>query len=148
MPMRCRPIGPIVLILAAMAIAGAGAAPKPAEPEACPIEDFTEDAREKLLQDASSCDKALDLFRACSLGASGDVALGAIVVEKCEAGFLNRLTREQRRTYDREQGRCQNKYRRESGTMYRSFEAFCGAELARNYARRYPAPKGAAPAQK
>jgi hypothetical protein len=100
------------------------------------------------LQDAPSCEKALDLFRACSLGAGGDVALGAIVVEKCEAGFLGRLTREQRRTYDREQKRCQNKYRRESGTMYRSFEAFCGAELARNYAHRYAAPKGAAPAKK
>jgi hypothetical protein len=139
--MRCRPIGPIALVVAAMAIVGAGAAPRPAEPEACPIEDFTEDAREKLLQDAPSCDRALDLFRACSLGASGDVALGAVVVEKCEAGFLNRLTREQRRTYDREQKRCQNKYRREAGTMYRSFEAFCGAELARNYARRYATPR-------
>ena len=131
-----------------VAIAAAAAGPKPPEPEACPIEDFTEDAREKLVQDAPSCDKALDLFRACSLGASGDVALGAIVVEKCEAGFLNRLTKDQRRTYDREQKGCQNKYRRESGTMYRSFEAFCGAGLARNYARRYASPKGAAPAKK
>jgi len=73
------------------------------------------------------------LFEICRFGASGDVSLGAIVTEKCEGDFLSKLNTAQRRAYDREQKKCQRKYAHEDGTMYRSFEAFCGADLARNY---------------
>jgi hypothetical protein len=31
---------------------------------------------------------------------------------------------------------CDRKYQNESGTMYRSFTAFCRAEVAQRYARR------------
>ncbi len=63
----------------------------------------------------------------------GDVSLGAVVTEKCEGDFLSKLTAAQRRAYDGEQKRCSRRYLNQSGTMYRSFEAFCGAYVARNY---------------
>jgi hypothetical protein len=66
----------------------------------------------------------------------GDVTLGSAVAEVCEAGFLGKLSKAQRRSYDREMRRCDAKYRHESGTMYRSFEAFCRAELAVRYQTR------------
>jgi hypothetical protein len=91
---------------------------------------------EKLLVEAPSCDRAMDLFRACSYGAGGDTGLGAIVTEKCEADFLAELSRAERRVYNGRVRVCNRKYARESGTMYRSFEAFCRARLAQNYARR------------
>jgi hypothetical protein len=39
--------------------------------------------------------------------------------------------------YDREQKGCQRKYANEAGTMYRSFEAFCGADVARSYSAKF-----------
>lgn len=56
-----------------------------------------------------------------------------MVTEKCEADFLGKLTAAQRRAYDYEQKRCSRKYFNKGGTMYRSFEAFCGAYVAHNY---------------
>ena len=37
--------------------------------------------------------------------------------------------------YQREMDVCNRKYRNESGTMYRSFTAFCRAEIAQRYSR-------------
>ena len=62
------------------------------------------------------------------------------MTEKCEGDFLSKLNAAQRRAYDREQKRCQRKYAHEDGTMYRSFEAFCGADLTRNYSAKLPKP--------
>jgi hypothetical protein len=51
--------------------------------------------------------------------------------------YLRLLNAAKRRAYDREQKRCQRKYAHEDGTMYRSFEAFCGADVARNYSAKF-----------
>src|SRR5215468_8769190 len=91
----------------------------------------------ELLAQAPTCEKSLELFEACSYGASGDVALGEVVIRKCESDFLTKLSKSQRHSYDRQQRQCSLKYRNESGTMYRSFEAFCSANLAKDYARRF-----------
>jgi hypothetical protein len=56
--------------------------------EICPVLDREE--LESLLADAPSCDRSMDLFKACAYGAGGDTGLGAIVTEKCEADFLAR----------------------------------------------------------
>ena len=119
-------------MLAALALIGgclaspASAAPKPAAPQKeCPMPD-----RDEAVRKAPTCKQALETMEACAYGAGGDTELGEIVVGKCEAGFLSKLSKEQRRAYDREIKRCDNKYRNQSGTMYRSFEAFCRAELA------------------
>jgi hypothetical protein len=102
--------------------------------ELCPAGDAEE--IEKLLAEAPSCDRSMDLFKVCSYGAGGDTGLGTIVTEKCEGDFLAKLSRAERRAYNRRIRACDRKYARESGTMYRSFEAFCRASVAQRYARR------------
>lgn len=90
---------------------------------------------EQLLEAAPSCDASMKLFEACAVGASGDVQLGSVVQEKCEADFLPRLKKPQRAAYNAAIRRCDRKYRNENGSMYRSFEAFCRAEAAQKYSR-------------
>jgi len=101
----------------------------------CPIKEFTQEAREQLLRQAPTCDKAMELFGVCSYGASGDTSLGQIVTEKRQEVFLQKLSAAQRRTYDREMKRCGDKYKNQDGAMYRSFAASCRASLAQSYAR-------------
>lgn len=108
------------------------AAPK--DPEECPTLDG--DERRQLLKNAPSCDRSIKLFEACAYGASGDVELGAIVVEKCEGDFVGKLSKAERKAYDAKLKRCRGKYAKQSGTMYRSFEAFCAAEVAQGYSRK------------
>jgi hypothetical protein len=127
-------------LVAAMVVAiTAHAAPKPkAEPE-CQIEGgpFDLDKVEKALQDAPTCSKSLQLFSHCQMGAGSDVHTAGIITEKCEAEFLPRLTKARRQAYKREQNRCYRKYRNEQGSMYRSAEAYCAAEVAERHARRF-----------
>jgi hypothetical protein len=82
------------------------------------------------------CGRAMKLFEACEFGTSGDIQLGAAVEKKCERVFLARLTEPQKLVYRREMQVCDRKYRNEEGTMYRSFTAFCRAEIAQRYSRR------------
>ena len=108
------------------------------KPEQCPTREI--DSIADLIDQALSCRHAVRLFEICAFGASGDVALGTAVTEKCEGGFLNKLTASQKQTYERRQKRCARKYQNKIGTMYRSFEAFCGAYVARNYSDRFLTP--------
>jgi hypothetical protein len=89
------------------------------------------------LQQAPSCAAAYRLFEDCEFVASGDVALGAAVQEKCEADFLGKLDATRRAAYRKQLFVCDHKYAKQSGTMYRSFEAFCRAGAARDLAKRY-----------
>ena len=82
------------------------------------------------------CEAAMKLFKDCEFGTSGDIQLGAAVEKKCEGDFLGRLKAPQKQAYRREMAVCDAKYRNESGTMYRSFTAFCRAELSQRYAQR------------
>ena len=120
-----------VLLMAAPA---ANAAPK--DPKECTAIGEGPGAREELIRKAPSCEAAMEQFEACAYGASGDTGLGQIAREKCEADFLPSLGKSQRAAYDAAIKRCNRKYRNESGTMYRSFEAFCRAEVAQKYSRR------------
>jgi hypothetical protein len=122
-----------VWVLAVLTVPAAAA-------EECPA---AFDERVALLEHASSCEKSLALFQGCSYAASGDVGLSQIVVKKCEADFLTKLSKSQRQGYDRQQKRCARKYQDQSGTLYRSFEAFCSAILAKDYSRRFA--KGSKP---
>lgn len=83
-----------------------------------------------------TCDASMKLFQDCSYGASGDVSLGTAVREKCEADFLPKLSAPQKQIYQQAQQACLRKYVHESGTMYVSWSAFCGAELAQRYSQR------------
>ena len=109
--------------------------PKPSEPKECPVTEGS-DAIEQALRTAESCVKAREVFAACAYVASGDVGLGEAVIERCEKDFLAKLGAPQRKTYQQALKRCWNKYARESGTMYRSFEAMCAADVAVTYAKK------------
>jgi hypothetical protein len=85
---------------------------------------------------APGCERAMKLFEACEFGTSGDIHLGAVVEKKCERDFLGRLKEPQKLLYRREMRVCDRKYENEDGTMYRSFTAFCRAEVAQRYSRR------------
>jgi hypothetical protein len=88
------------------------------------------------------CDRAMKLFEVCEYGTSGDIHLGAAVEKKCEADFLTRLTAPQKLSYQREMRICDRKYQSENGTMYRSFTAFCRAEVAQRHAHQALKGKG------
>jgi hypothetical protein len=79
------------------------------------------------------CEAAMKLFTDCAYSASGDVSLGAAVEKKCERDF--HLGATEKRAYQRKMQVCDHKYDKESGTMYRSFSAFCRAEVAQRYSR-------------
>jgi hypothetical protein len=85
---------------------------------------------------APGCERAMKLFEACEFGTSGDIRLGAAVEKKCERDFLARLKEPQKLLYFSEMRVCDRKYLNEEGTMYRSFTAFCRAEVAQHYSRR------------
>lgn len=128
------PIAPLVVLavlVPAMALAAA---------DRCPVESLDLAVIEKGIKDAPGCDAALSMFKTCSVGASGDVGLGAAVTEKCEALFDGKLSAPQKAAYSRARQACEAKYARESGTMYRSFEAFCLAQAAHKTARPFFQP--------
>jgi hypothetical protein len=126
----------LVACITAVAVSAAVAGPKGSEPKECPATEHTLDAIAAAVGATSSCEESMQVFEACAYGASGDVPLGGIVVKKCEGDFLSKLGQVQRRAYDQEQTSCNRKYRNEQGTMYRSFEAFCRAQVAQTYSRR------------
>jgi hypothetical protein len=128
-----------LLLLGSIALA----APKPSTPNECPVTELSLDVIEAAIEKAASCEQSMDIFQACAYGASGDVALGQAVIGKCEGDFLGRLNASQKRGYEQEIKRCWRKYRREGGTMYRSFEAMCAAAVAQAYSRRFMRTGGA-----
>ena len=120
-----------VVLLAAPAVAQKA----PAQKE-CP---FGYSEREEVVNaiKKASCDQAIGLFEACQTNAGGDTTYGEAVVAVCEPSFIAALKPDQKRAYAAEHRRCDTKYAKRSGTMYRSFTAFCHAEVAQKYARRY-----------
>jgi hypothetical protein len=118
----------LILLMSLVAVA--------AHAKECPAKSTGTDDIAAALNEAPSCDKAMSVFQACQSGAGGDVALGAIVSQKCESDFLARLEAPQKRVYQRRLRACDRKYRDESGSMYRSFEAFCRANVAQRYSHK------------
>ena len=111
----------------------------------CPVESMAPSEVEKLIVAAPGCEQSLKIFQSCGMGASSDVRLGGVVTEKCEAAFEGRLSGAERRAYSRAQAICEKKYQRETGSMYRSFEAFCFAEAAARMAKQVARPTAAKP---
>ena len=108
----------------------------PALAAVCLDKSMTLDEIVDTINAAPGCERAMKLFEACEFGTSGDLHLGAAVEKKCEGDFLSRFKAPQQRAYQREMLACDRKYQNESGTMYRSFTAFCRAEVAQRYSRR------------
>jgi len=107
------------------------------EPKQCLVTEGGLDDIEVAIEKAASCEKSMETFQACAFAASGDVQLGEAVIRKCESDFLNKLSGSEERTYHQKLKRCWQKYRRESGSLYRSFEAMCAAGVAQAYSRRF-----------
>src|SRR5262245_17995623 len=105
----------------------------------CPVEDASLEAHEEAIRKASTCKQAMEIMEACAYGATGDTGLGEAVRERCEPEFLPKLSKAQKRAYDQEQKRCDRKYARQSGTMYRSFTAFCQAQSTVAHAAKFGA---------
>jgi len=125
----------------------AWAGPKAEQPEKqCPHALGEFDKISQDLDNAATCSAALELFGACSVGASSDVRIGGTVLGRCERDFLTRLNKAQKRDYQAERNRCERKYSRREGSMYRSAEVFCLAEVANRYAKRFA--KAAGPTKK
>jgi hypothetical protein len=110
-------------------------AASPAPAAVCLDKSMTLDEIVDAISASPGCDRAMKVFKDCEYGASGDTQLGAAVEKKCEADFLSRLRAAQKQTYASELSRCEAKYRNKDGTMYRSFTAFCRAEVSQRYAR-------------
>jgi hypothetical protein len=104
--------------------------------EECPAKSMMMDDIIAVLDQAPSCERARKVFEAAEFGTSGDIRFGAIVEKKCEGDFLARLKDPEKRLYQREMRVCDQKYRNQSGTMYRAFTAYCRADVAQRYSRR------------
>jgi hypothetical protein len=133
-------------ILAGMAVILSFSA-GPALASICLGKSMTLDEIIDVINATPGCERAMKLFEACEYGTSGDIHLGAAVEKKCELDFLARLKEPQRHLYQSEMRVCDRKYRNEEGTMYRSFTAFCRAEVAQRYSQKARKVAGPAPAR-
>jgi hypothetical protein len=136
---------PIRSLLAALAIlvlasASGAAAPKSKPQAQCPYSHADRDKIVEALTKAQTCAAAVELFKVCAGGASGDTEYGETVMERCEQDFAAKLSPAQKRAYGSEHKRCDLKYVNKQGSMYVSFTAFCHAELAWKYAHRFARP--------
>jgi hypothetical protein len=123
--------GASAAVLAVIVSLGGG----PAFAAVCLDKSMTRDEIIDAINAAPGCEAAMKLFKDCEFGTSGDIQLGAAVEKKCEGDFLSRLKAPRKQAYTREMAVCDRKYRNESGTMYRSFTAFCRAEVAQRYSQ-------------
>lgn len=112
----------IVLAVVGMMVAGL---PTPAFAE-CSSETLQQDDIIKAIQKAPTCKASFDVMNACRYNAGGDVLLAEVVIEKCEATLLRRLSALQKRSYQREREACVHKYANKSGTCTRRFRSLAG----------------------
>jgi hypothetical protein len=99
------------------------------------------EAREALVRKAPTCDKAMEQFASCNAGGSGDIILGQIAIEKCQADFLKKLSAKQRRSYESEIKDCNDEVKEDEGTLSRAMAAGCRANLAQDYALKFGKPR-------
>jgi uncharacterized protein YecT (DUF1311 family) len=92
------------------------------------------EAMSTALEKAGSCRAAFAKFSACAWGSSADLAFGDVVMKVCEGEFLARLTAAGKANYATEAALCAYEHARQDGTMYRSMEALCRAEVASRFA--------------
>jgi hypothetical protein len=92
------------------------------------------EAMSAALKNAGSCRAAFAKFSACAWGSSADLAFGDVVVKVCEGEFLAKLTAAGKANYAAEAALCAYEHARQDGTMYRSAEALCRAEVASRFA--------------
>jgi hypothetical protein len=108
----------------------------PAAAGDCPVKPFEMDGIIAAVNAVSGCDASMKVFEACQMGSTADVQFGDAVEKKCGAMFLSRLKTPQKRAYQSQLGRCEDKYADKQGTMWRSATAMCRAAVSQRYAHR------------
>ena len=108
---------------------------KPARAAVCLDKSMTLEEIVDAINASPGCDRAMKVFQEREYGASGDIQLGAAVEKKCEADFRSQLRAPRKKAYASQLSRCDAKYRKKDGTMYRSSTAFCRAEVSQRYSR-------------
>jgi hypothetical protein len=93
------------------------------------------------VKSAWSCGGAYQVLEACQLGSSGDNALSAMVLSKCEPMFLPKATPAIKADYKKARAKCDQIALKNEGSMYQGQAAVCIARSARDFARKF-APKG------
>jgi hypothetical protein len=123
-----RPIGP------------AGSASSKADGDStCPVE-YEADKILEAIDGGGSCYVAAGIAESCAFGSSLDVQLVASATAVCERGF-GEMTDAHEHAYDTLLGKCAAKYENESGTLYRSMNAFCNLEVTKLFTDLYPEPE-------
>jgi uncharacterized protein len=92
------------------------------------------DAMEQAIEQAKSCTAAAAVWRKCPFGASGDLALTASIIDKCEKSFLNQLPPAGKKRYDEEMQLCNYQYSQQEGTLWMSKAAGCQVDVAEHFA--------------
>jgi len=93
------------------------------------------------IEAAPDCLVAHKLHQACAWGSSGDEFMSEAVIDKCKAGFFDRLTRKQKRLYEKRLEACGERYpvTQEGGSIQIYLSSMCDEDLAATY---FKAAKG------
>lgn len=103
--------------------------------DACPVEFGNDNYLEKVAElatNAGSCWEASEVVEACALGASGDVFTVGAAIGRCEKD-IPAMSRKDKKNYSYLKEKCNAKYDKMDGTMYRSMNAFCHLSVAKLY---------------
>lgn len=92
------------------------------------------DTVKNALRAQTSCSAAANLLRQCAWGSRADTGFAPIVIEKCEAEFLDKLSATGKDNYRTEFQLCGYEYARHKGTLYRSETVLCQADVAARFA--------------
>jgi Flp pilus assembly protein TadD len=84
-----------------------------------------------------SCEGAYRTLELCQLGSSGDNALSAIVLSKCEPRFLSKATPAVKTAYEKARAKCTKIAEKKEGSMYQGQAAVCMARTGRDFAGKY-----------
>ena len=81
------------------------------------------------------------LHQACARGSSGDEFMSEAVIDKCKAGFFDRLSHRQMRLYERRLEACGERYpvTQDGGSIQIYLSSMCDEDLAATY---FKAAKG------
>jgi len=129
----------VVALFAAPALAQKAAKPAAQPEKECP---FGISERDKIVDalKKATCVDAMSTFQACATASGGDIELGDAVIARCEADFATKLNPAQKRAYDAEHKKCDVRWAKQDGTMYRAYEAYCHADTAKKWSVRLSKP--------
>ena len=104
-----------------------------AQDECPPDGDQAADATAKFLQAAPDCKTAAERMRKCRWGSNADSEFAPIVMQKCEATFVPKLSAAGKKHYAEEERLCSWEYSRQEGSLFISEAVVCQTDLAEKY---------------